>query len=187
MRQSLIETTLGAIVLAVAIAFAVYAYTATDIGASGGYQLTASFDRIDGLSEGADVRIGGVTVGQVVETRLDTQDYVAVVDFSVNRGIDLPEDTLAEVASEGFLGGRYLSLQPGGSPRMLEAGEEILFTQSTPSLEDLLGQVIFSMTNNNGGDGGSDGTGSANGSGAGAGSGGGVTGPGGGTAAGETD
>jgi phospholipid/cholesterol/gamma-HCH transport system substrate-binding protein len=38
-----------------------------------------------------------------------------------------------------------MSLQPGGDPDLIQPGGRIDFTQSTPGLEQLLGQVIFSM------------------------------------------
>jgi phospholipid/cholesterol/gamma-HCH transport system substrate-binding protein len=38
-----------------------------------------------------------------------------------------------------------MSLQPGGDPDEIQPGGRIDFTQSTPGLEQLLGQVIFSM------------------------------------------
>ena len=45
------------------------------------------------------------------------------------------------------LGGKYLSLQPGGDEAILQAGQTITITQSSVSLEELLGKFIFSMTN----------------------------------------
>ena len=52
---------------------------------------------------------------------------------------------VALIASESLLGGKYMSLQPGGDPDPIQPGGRIDFTQSTPGLEQLLGQVIFSM------------------------------------------
>jgi phospholipid/cholesterol/gamma-HCH transport system substrate-binding protein len=44
------------------------------------------------------------------------------------------------------LGGKYLSLGPGGSEQMIPAGGRVTITQGSVSLEDLLGKFIFSVT-----------------------------------------
>ena len=61
--------------------------------------------------------------------------------------IKLPKDSAAIITSESLLGGKYLSLQPGGDETMLQPGQTITITQSSVSLEELLGKFIFSMTN----------------------------------------
>ena len=66
-KRSIAEILTGLVVLAVAASFLGYAVTSTGRSFSGpGMNLTAKFDRIDGLGQGADVRIAGVKVGQVV-------------------------------------------------------------------------------------------------------------------------
>ena len=44
------------------------------------------------------------------------------------------------------MGGKFLALEPGGSEKMLAEGGRIEHTQSTPDIEQLLGQAIFSMS-----------------------------------------
>ena len=61
--------------------------------------------------------------------------------------VKLPKDSAAIITSESLLGGKYLSLQPGGDETMLQPGQTITITQSSVSLEELLGKFIFSMTN----------------------------------------
>jgi phospholipid/cholesterol/gamma-HCH transport system substrate-binding protein len=67
----------------------------------------------------------------------------------VQSGLRLPSDTSAEVTSEGLLGGKYVSLVPGGSDRFLAEGGRITETQGSVSLESLLGRFIFSVTQMN--------------------------------------
>lgn len=144
MNRNYLETVLGAVVLAVAIGFLYYAYQSSQNGSSDGYQLLAQFDRIDGLDNGADVRIGGIKVGSVTAQTLDPETYRAQVRFSVQDNVDLPLDTSAAIMSDGLLGGKYLSLEPGGDIDMLESGDEVSLTQSSVRLEDLIGQLIYS-------------------------------------------
>jgi phospholipid/cholesterol/gamma-HCH transport system substrate-binding protein len=149
-KRSLAEILTGAVVLAIAIAFVAYAITGSGRSlASGGLNLTARFDRIDGLAPGADIRIAGVKVGQVASQRIDPQTFLAVLTLSVDAALLLPSDTSAEIQSEGLLGGKYVALVPGGSERMLRDGGEITITQSAVSLESLLGRFIFSVTEMN--------------------------------------
>lgn len=127
--------------------FLAYAYTTTDVGASTtSYPLSASFDRIDGLTVGSDVRMSGIKVGTVTGQTLDTDTFLAKVELSIDKGIELPEDTSAKIASDGLLGGSYLSLDPGGSMDLLASGDEIEFTQGSIDIMSLIGQAIFSFT-----------------------------------------
>lgn len=74
-----------------------------------------------------------------------------VVPTGAALGAGLPDDTSAEVTSEGLLGGRYVSLVPGGSEKVLADGGRITQTQGSVSLESLLGRFIFSVTQMNAG------------------------------------
>lgn len=146
MQRNVVETILGAVVLLVALAFMFFFYRTTDITPASGYELVAEFDKIDGLETGSPVRIGGVRIGQVTNFELDKKNYRAVVHMNIDNGIQLPADTSAVIASAGLLDGKFLTLQPGNEEEMLQPGGRIEYTQSTASLEQLLGQVVFSMT-----------------------------------------
>ena len=146
-RRSIAEVLTGAVVLLVAAGFLGYAVTNSGRSATSGYTLYAKFDHIDGMGVGADVRIAGVKVGSVNQERLDPQTFQAVVALSVRDDVKLPKDTGAIITSESLLGGKYLSLQPGGDETMLQPGGTITITQSSISIEELLGKFIFSMTN----------------------------------------
>jgi phospholipid/cholesterol/gamma-HCH transport system substrate-binding protein len=150
--RSIAEVLAGAVVLLVAGGFLAYAVTNSGRSTLSGpaLTLTAKFDRIDGLAPGADVRIAGVKVGSVTGQRIDPQSFLAVLTFRIDSSLRLPSDSSAEIASEGLLGGRFVSLVPGGSDRILRDGGEITITQSAISLESLLGRFIFSMTEGQG-------------------------------------
>lgn len=149
--RSIAEVAAGAAVLLVAAAFLVYAVLHSGRGdvTADGMLLTARFDRIDGLPNGADVRIAGVKVGTVTSSRIEPSSFDAEVTLRVDRALRLPADTSAEISSEGLLGGKYVSLVPGGSERLLADGARITETQGSVSLESLLGRFIFSVTQMN--------------------------------------
>lgn len=144
MNRNTLETVLGAVVLIVAIGFLYYAYQNNRTADSGSYTLLAQFDRIDGLENGADVRVGGIKVGSVVSQTLDPASYRAQVHFTIQDNVEMPLDSSAAIMSDGLLGGKYLSLDPGGDIDMLEQGDELTLTQSSVRLEDLIGQLIYS-------------------------------------------
>jgi len=144
MGGNVVETLIGAVVLAVAVAFLTFAYSRADVGDVAGYEVIARFERIDGLSAGSDVRMSGIKIGTITKQTLDKQDYLAVVRMSIDPAVKLPEDSSAEVISDGLLGSKYMSLVPGGADEMIEAGGEIRFTQSSISLEQLIGKFMFS-------------------------------------------
>lgn len=140
------ELIAGAVVLAVAAGFLGYAVTHTGRGAASGYTLHASFERADGLSAGSDVMVAGVKVGRIVATDVDPKTYQAQIAFTIRPDVKLPTDSSAEIASDGLLGGKVLSLVPGGDDKMLADGGRIQITQSAVSLEQLLGKFIFSVS-----------------------------------------
>ncbi len=137
--HSTTEVLVGGAVLAGAIAFAVYAGQATGLSAGpSGYELTASFRSLDGVSVGTDVRLAGVKVGTVTGIALNPETYRADTRFTVTQGIEIPDDSAILVSSEGLLGGNFVEIMPGGSPYYFAPGDEILDTQGAVSLISLL-------------------------------------------------
>ncbi len=149
MKRSVIETVLGAVVLFVAAFFLLFSYKTANVKAVSGYEISADFSGIGGLSAGDDVQISGVKIGTVTAVTLDSETYLARVHMSIDPDIALPVDTAAVISSESLLGGRYLSLEPGAAEESLTDKGRIQFTQAPQNLEQLLGQFIFSMQNGN--------------------------------------
>lgn len=149
--KTTVETLVGTLVVLIAAGFLAYAYTAGEVKTVTGYKVEASFDRIDGISVGTDVRISGIKIGSVTETILDPQTYLAKVTMNIDKNVQLPDDSSVKVAMDGLLGGSYLAVQPGGSETMLADGGEITYTQPSIDIVGLLGQAIFSPTSSSGG------------------------------------
>jgi phospholipid/cholesterol/gamma-HCH transport system substrate-binding protein len=145
MTRNAVETVMGAVVLVVAALFLFFAYTTSEGHAVSGYELTARFDRVGSLRDGADVRISGIKVGTVLGQTLDPKTFEAVVRLSVEPDIRLPVDTVAAVASSGLLGSDFLSLTPGNEDETIKPGGTIAHTQPPMDLQSLIGQYIFSQ------------------------------------------
>jgi len=145
--RNIVETIVGALVLAVAGLFVFYAFAKSDTRAPNGYEITARFGRIDGLKRGADVTLSGVKVGTVTGVDLDRKTYQAVVRMMVASNVDLPTDTNAKIVSESLLGNMVLVLEPGGDKQMLKDGGEIEKTQDAISLTELIGKIMYGSVN----------------------------------------
>ena len=146
-RRNFAEILTGAVVLLIAAAFLGYAVAHSGRSTTSGYPLHATFNNISGLSVGSDVRVGGVKVGSVTDEKINTETYLAEVTVNISDAIKLPKDTGAAITSDGLLGGKYLALSPGGDEAMLPPGGVITVTQSSISIEELLGKFIFSAAN----------------------------------------
>ena len=144
MTGNVIETVMGAVVLVVAALFLFFAYSTSQVRAVQGYEVTAQFESVSGIRDGGDVRIAGVKVGSILSQTLDPKTFLATVRLSIDPAYKLPDDTVAEIVSASLLGDRFLALVPGGSEQMIPPGGRIKFTQSPVSLENMIGQMIFS-------------------------------------------
>ncbi|MBQ4824967.1 outer membrane lipid asymmetry maintenance protein MlaD [Leisingera sp. M527] len=137
------EVFAGGVVLAAAVAFAVYAGQAAGLSRGGAtYDLNASFRSLEGVSVGTDVRLAGVKIGTVTGVGLNPETFRADTMFSVNEGIEIPDDSAVVISSEGLLGGNFVEIMPGGSPFAFEAGDEIEDTQGAVSLISLLVKFV---------------------------------------------
>jgi phospholipid/cholesterol/gamma-HCH transport system substrate-binding protein len=148
MRPNTLETLSGFGVLLIAIGFSYFMY--------GFYQphtvanrceLKACFDRVDGILEGSDVRLSGVKIGRVQSIHIDSQTYQAVLILSLDGTLSIPKDSSAEIVSEGLMGGKYVNLTPGSSDQFLVSGNQIDRTQSSISIENLIGKYVFGSQN----------------------------------------
>ena len=128
------ETILGAVVAVVAVGF--FAFAAAQAGQTNGgrgYELTARFQRVDGIAVGSDVRVSGVKVGVVRAVALDTDTYLARLTLSIDTGVQVLDESTARIATDGLLGGAYVAIEPAGMDA-LAAGGEIPNTQGSVDL-----------------------------------------------------
>jgi phospholipid/cholesterol/gamma-HCH transport system substrate-binding protein len=146
MGRTFVESIMGAVVLAVAGIFLVFALSQSDLGMVKGYALTAKFASVGGLTNGADVRINGIKVGSVLGQKIAPDTFEAIVHFSIRPDIHLPDDTVASVDSEGMLGSKFLKLDPGRSTKLIAEGGTIANTKTPQALEDQVSRVIFLAT-----------------------------------------
>ena len=81
-----------------------------------GYDVTARFEDIGGLTIRAPVTMAGVTIGRVEEIRLDPEHLEAIVMLKIDSKYNqIPIDSDASILTSGLLGGCLLYTSP--SPR----------------------------------------------------------------------
>jgi phospholipid/cholesterol/gamma-HCH transport system substrate-binding protein len=149
-RTRSIEILVGAFVLAGLLALFFLAMKVSNLSAStggDGYRVTARFDNIGSLKVRAPVTMAGVRIGRVERIDIDTQTFEAVVTLHVGRQFDtIPLDSFASIFTAGLLGEQYVGLEAGGSEEPLRDGDEIGYTQSALVLEQMVGQLLFSKS-----------------------------------------
>lgn len=140
----MLETIMGAVVLLVAALFLNFAYQSSNVKSVDGYEVSADFTNITGIGIGSDVRIGGIKVGVVEGMELNKKTYAATAHMRISEGVKLPKDSSAAVQSAGLLGDKFVALEPGADDDELKDGDSITYTQSSVSLEEMIGKFVFS-------------------------------------------
>ncbi len=139
MRENVTETVVGAVVVAVAAGFLWYAAGVSGLSTErDGYDLTAEFRSAEGVTVGTDIRMSGVKVGSVTALSLNPETFRAEATLTIAEGIPVPDDSTAIVSSEGLLGGNFVEIVPGGSFDNYADGAQILDTQGSISVVQLL-------------------------------------------------
>lgn len=144
MKQPTKEALVGGLVFVVFVFAVVFSYGARGIAekaAGSGYDVKATFNRIDGLGVGGEVRVGGVKVGTVTAVRLDDY-YRAIVTMHIAGAVELPDDSSAAIKTDGLFGSKYMEIEPGGDSKTLADGGTIEFAQDAVIVSDLLELII---------------------------------------------
>ena len=121
---NLFEAILSALVIVVALAFAVFVYVRTGTGHIGSYSMHVRLRDAGGLTVGSEVRLAGAKIGSVTGLALDSADYRAIVEIRIRDDLSLPTDTRATVSSSP-MGEIFLSLTPGHASRSVSPDGEL--------------------------------------------------------------
>ncbi|MBE4584252.1 outer membrane lipid asymmetry maintenance protein MlaD [Vibrio navarrensis] len=148
------ELWVGSFVLAGICAILVMIFQVADVkglGSGDSYALKAEFDNIGSLKVRSPVKVGGVVIGRVSSIELNPQTLVPIVTLSINsRYNQFSETSSVQILTSGLIGEQYVGLVPGfvfDDEQMLKDGDFIEDTKSALVLEDLIGQVLYSVGN----------------------------------------
>lgn len=146
------EIWVGGFVLAGICAILVMIFQVADVkgfGSNDTYILNAEFDNIGSLKVRSPVKVGGVVIGRVTAIGLNTESLLPVVSMAINAKYDqFPETSSVKILTSGLIGEQYIGLTPGfvfEDEQMLVDGDFIEDTKSAIVLEDLIGQVLYSV------------------------------------------
>jgi phospholipid/cholesterol/gamma-HCH transport system substrate-binding protein len=106
------------------------------------YTLYAEFENISGIKTGSEVQIAGVSVGSVAELRLN-EEGKAIAAFKLNKGVQIPKDSIASVKSQGIIGDKFIRIMPGGDKASYQSGETIVDTESSLDIESLISKFAL--------------------------------------------
>ncbi len=143
-RERSMQLRVGVFVLGLLVLFVVFVLT---IGSQSRiferrYALHAFFGTIEGLNEGAPVRLAGVSVGTVSAIRFDKD--LASKKIKVTLSLDsrvrdrIREDSIANIATIGLVGDKVLELTVGSPDRNVLPPEGILASIDPPDYAKLL-------------------------------------------------
>ena len=107
-----------------------------NIGFGSGTTYKAVFSNASMIEKGDDVRVAGVSVGEV--KKVEHYDRTeALVTFRVKSGVPLTTASRAEIRFLNLVGDRYLALEEGADAdaKALEAGDTIPIEQTKPALD----------------------------------------------------
>ena len=107
------------------------------------YSLFGKFNTVTGLREGNPVNMLGLEIGRVEKFTMDQENQLVVVEFKINKDIEVYDDAIASVKTEGLIGDKYVELDPGGGGDLLADGETITDTNSPTSIMDLISKYAF--------------------------------------------
>jgi len=154
MKRSIIEFWVGLFVIAGIASMALLTFqvgNSSFLGFDDGYRVYARFNNIGGLAMKAPVSIAGVNVGRVTGISIDGQTYQAIVELTISNDHDnIPADSSAQILTAGLLGAQFVGLEPGADDEYLRDGAQIDLTQSSFSLENLIGEFLFRTTTESG-------------------------------------
>lgn len=139
------ETLIGAvtigILLAVVLGNAVHHRTEGE--GRNGYTVEAVFQRAEGLAPGAEVRLSGVPVGEVLSQNLDAH-FQSHAQLLIESKIPIPLDSAVTIETDGLLGPKYIEVQAGGSDDSWKDGTvvDLGLTQGSIAIQDLLARIV---------------------------------------------
>ncbi|HXN87385.1 MAG TPA: outer membrane lipid asymmetry maintenance protein MlaD [Candidatus Binataceae bacterium] len=105
------------------------------------YTLYAMFDNVSGLNDNDAVQIAGVKVGKVEAITLSQKSFRARVALLINNGVTIDSDAIASIKTSGLIGSKYIAISIGGGDNLKDGGQ-IMHTESSFVIEDLIGQLI---------------------------------------------
>ena len=106
------------------------------------YRLKAQFESSSGLKRGASIEIAGVNIGKVASISLDAETQESLVWLEINNNVEIQDDAIASIRTAGIIGDKYIKISVGAGDILVD-GDEIIETEPSISIEELVSKYIF--------------------------------------------
>ncbi len=107
------------------------------------FRINSSYFDIGNTTIGNDVKINGVKVGEVLNIKLDPVTYMAIITSSIDKSINIPDDSVFKISNNGFIGSSYIEIQLGNSEEILKNNDYSVYNIDAISLEEIINNFIF--------------------------------------------
>ena len=146
------EMSVGLFIILTVAALFFLAFKVSGVGGLGGekyYTVTCNFDNVGDLKKSSAVTMSGVKIGQVEDIKLDPDSLQAKATLRIyDKFNNIPADSSASILTQGLLGSNYIGLTPGFDTETLKNKSTINTTHSALILENIIGQLVYSLKNN---------------------------------------
>jgi phospholipid/cholesterol/gamma-HCH transport system substrate-binding protein len=145
MKKYKIETIVGIFVIfgLLCVGYMTVKLGKVNILGDNSYSLIAKFTSVAGLRIGSPVNILGIDVGRVEKITMDQENLKAAVEIRIRKDIKIYDDAIASIKTEGLIGDKYLSIDPGGGGELLKPNGVITDTQAAMDIEELISKYAF--------------------------------------------
>ena len=139
-----IEFVLGLIILILSIISIFYYSSKINLlNKNETFKINSSYFDVGNMTIGNDVKINGVKVGEVLNIKLDQASYMAIITSSIDKSINIPNDSVFKISNNGFIGSSYIEIQLGNSEEILKNNDFSVNNVDAVSLEEIINNFIF--------------------------------------------
>ena len=89
------------------------------------------------------MRIAGVKIGEVTNIELNPETYQADVTLMIySQSVQIPVDSIISIFTEGVVGSKFASIEPGFENEMLKNNAVIAKTKPSYAIEQVINEAI---------------------------------------------
>ena len=105
--------------------------------------LKARFNTVTGLRAGNPIEMYGIEIGHVGALTIDDEVQMAMATLNIQKSAQIYSDAIASIKTAGLIGDKFISIDPGGSGKILDHNDIIINTESPVDINDLIGKYAF--------------------------------------------
>ena len=91
----------------------------------------ATFKYIEGINNDTEVQIAGIKIGDV--NKITISEDLIIINGMIDRGYNIPEDSILKIKSDGIFGKKSLSIEPGFGEYLNKSKNQYVFKETQDS------------------------------------------------------